>query len=276
MGSIVAEIDAWIIAISSNPSIVANGQLPVKLKGPTDSTNSGVTNGFVYEFPDTTIGLNADGPTYPTLLIEGVQTSLRVSVGDGYNNNSSLNEGFGSIYAGSADGQGHASSESWAGDANYDREAIIVYDDTDGEEFFAVGMKMGASGSDSGGFIVFKDSDNHWCFAIEDGGFAYDNVLGYWTGQSGAHDTDPIGTPNGGIQTAITLYASQPGGAANKSGYDNAIQYWWYAASSCIYDGRGTGARYGNYSYLPGGTEIIIELGYDSPAVKVPFSGGGS
>ena len=35
MGSIVTEIDTWISAISSNASIVANGQLPVKVREPS-------------------------------------------------------------------------------------------------------------------------------------------------------------------------------------------------------------------------------------------------
>lgn len=275
VGSIVTEINAWITAISGNPSIVANGQLPVQLKGPSDSTDGGVTNGFVYQFPDTTIGLDVTGPTYPTLLFEGQATGVSLIIGDEYNDNGS-NSGYGSMYTGSGTGRGHSTSEAWSGTSNFDREAIIAYDTTDGQEFFAVGTRLGTSSSSTAGFAVFKDTSGHWCFVLEDTGFAYDNVLGFWTGTAGSYDTDPTVPGNSQYQGPLRLEAAVPTGAANKPNYDGEVQVYWYVANPALYDGRGTTGRYGAYNFTSNDTAVIIELGYDSIAVRVPVSGGGS
>ena len=182
MGSIVTEMDAWVSAISANPSIVANGQLPVKMREPTDSTNGGVTNGFAYEFPDTTLGVNLDGPSYPVMLVYGTQSSCIMECGDEYVDDSS-NNGFGTHNNASA--SGHRTPHTVTGDAGHDNQAIVIYDDTDGQEFFAVAFKLGTASGDNAGFVVFKDTSGHWCFTMKEDGFAYDNVLNYWTGHQG-------------------------------------------------------------------------------------------
>lgn len=265
MGSIVAEIDAWISAISSNASIVANGMLPVKVREPSDSTNAGVRNGFGYRFPDTSIGLNADGSTYPTLICHGTETSLIPEVGDQFEDDTQ-NNGFGDLGI----NPGHYTFESISGVAGYDREAIIFYDTTDGEEFIAVGMKLGTSTSNNIGFAVFKDSDGHWSFVIKQNGFCYDNLLGYWTGFSGPYTTLPTMLDNGAYTSALSMRAAGSTGANTRPGFDYAIQGVWYAANSALYAGLGTVANLGNYTLLNSGTEAVIHTGYKSVAVRVP------
>lgn len=264
MGSIVAEIDAWITAISSNASIVANGQLPVKVREPSDSTNSGTRNGFGYEFPDTTIGLNADGPTYPTLLIHGTETSLTTEVGDEFEDDTQ-NDGFGDLGL----TPGHYSLTSVPGTSGTNREAIVAYDTTDEQEFIAVGFKLGTTNTRSGGFAVFKDTDGHWCFVVRDIGFSYDTHQGYWTGQNGPYDIDPEPIEYSSIYAPFVLKTTDYYGSQSRAGFDSIIQQYWYPANPALYSGRGASDDFGNFSRINSDTEAIVSLGYNTAAVRV-------
>lgn len=265
MGSIVAEFDAWVSAISGNASIVANGQLPVKLRDPSSSTDGGVTNGFVYEFPDTSIGLDADGPTYPTLMAYGTETSLKFVSSDEYADDAS-NGGFG-------DGDntpGHRVGVTVGGDAGYDRQAIVFYDDTDGEEFFVVGVKVGTSTSENSGLGAFKDTDGHWVLVTGGFALAYDNVLGYWTGSTGPYDTDPVMDQNTSWLGPLVFRVNISAGSISRPGFDNKIQGKWYPANGALHSGLNSLAKLGNYVLTEGGTEAIVMTGYASIAVRVP------
>ena len=264
MGGIAAEIDAWITAISSNASIVANGQLPVKVRQPSDSTNGGTTNGFGYRFPDTTIGLNADGPTYPTLLVFGAENSIIMEVGDEFEDDTQ-NSGFGGL--GST--PGHYSSASIAGDIGFNREAIVAYDTVDEQEFIAVGFKLGSGSSDSGGFMAFKDTDGHWCFTVNQYGFAYDDYQGYWIGNIGPYDTDPEPLIPGSTYFPLTVQATAFTGASNRSGYNGVIQANWYPKNTAVYFGRGSAERLGDFVRVDSDTEAVVGIGYLSGAVRV-------
>ena len=157
MGSIVAEIDAWIATISSNASIVANGQLPIKKRDRMIRTMGLPMDLFMV--PDTTIGLNADGPTYPILGVFGTDTSVTIECGDEYVD-STANSGYGDW----GNNPGHVSSEVKSGDAGYNTQVIIAYDDTDGRSFFGLGLKIGNGTGEELSVLVFKDTDGHWCF----------------------------------------------------------------------------------------------------------------
>lgn len=265
MGSIVTEIDAWITAISSNASIVANGQLPVKVREPSDSTNSGTRNGFVYEFPDTTIGVGADGPTYPHLMVHGTQTSLILESGDEFEDDTQ-NNGFGDM----GSSPGHSTSSSIAGDSGYDNQAIIFYDDTDGQEFFVGGIQLGSSVSDSASFGAAKDLDGRWMLMTNDRGFTYDNILEYWTGFTGPYDTDPSLDDTTAVMRSLNYFLVTPTGANTRSNFDYELQGRWYAANPALYASLGSQGRLGNYVLVNGGTEAIVQTGFNGFAVRVP------
>ena len=264
MGSIVTEIDAWITAIASNASIVANGQLPVKVREPSDSTNSGTNNGFGYRFPDTTIGLDADGPTYPTLIVHGIQTDLDMEAGDEFEDDTQ-NSGFGD----QGSNPGHFSTAAVPGDSGFDREAIVAYDTTDGQEFIAVGFKLGSGSNDSGGFLVFKDTDGHWCFIMKNAGFAYDNHQGFWTGSVGLYDMDPQTVVDTGAYLPLTMEATILSGSSSRPGYDDIVQVYWYPANPALYSGRGTSGGFGDFCRINNDTEAVVALGQTSNAVRV-------
>ena len=265
MGSIVTEIDAWITAISSNASIVANGQLPVKVREPSDSTNSGTRNGFVYEFPDTTIGVGADGPTYPHLMVHGTQTSLVAESGDEFEDDTQ-NNGFGDM--GST--PGHSSSFTGSGSSGYDNQAIIFYDDTDGQEFFVGGIQLGSSTSNSVSFGAVKDLDGRWMLMTGDRGFSYDNILEYWTGANGPYDTDPSLDDTAGALKSLNLLVAASTGANARPNFDYELQGRWYAANPVLYTALASQGGLGNYVLVSGGTEAIVQTGYNGFAVRVP------
>lgn len=266
MGSIVAEIDTWIAAISSNPSIVANGMLPVKVRDPSSSTNGGATNGFAYQFPDTRIGLNNAGPTWPTLLVQGTDTFLKVEAGDEYQD-TAVNNGFGSI----GDSPGHSSTRDISGDVGYNNQAVLFYDTTDGEEFIGVGFKRGIGAGDGGGILVFRDTNGYWCFLMEDAGLAYDTVLGYWTGYDGPNDTNPVLNDSNNSMRPLVVMANTSSPPTNLPNYDGEIQGRWYPTNSALYSGLGTISMPGDFALVNGGTEAIVMLGYNSAAVRVSF-----
>lgn len=264
-GSIRAEVDAWITAISGNASIIANGQLPVKVKDETSSTNSGTTNGFVYEFPDTVIGTGKTGPTYPNLMFYGTQTSLTGAITDEYTNDTS-NNGYGSYNQ----QPGHYTAIAGGGGTGYDNQAVIVYGDVDEEEFLGVAIKIGTGGSDENSFAVFKDQSNHWCFQVRGSGFAYDNQLDFWTGVVGPYDTDPI--IQGGNVTSVGggfLGNANIPGAASKPGYNGVGQRAWFPKSNKVMAGRSTSARWGDFRNLGNG-EQYLSLGYNSFGFLIP------
>ena len=265
MGSIVTEIDAWITAISSNASIIANGQLPVKKRDPASSTNSGTTNGFAYEFPDTVIGTGKTGATYPTLMFYGTQTSLIGGISDQYGDNTS-NNGYGTYNAGT----GHYSDVSGTGDTGYSNQAIVVYGDVDEEEFLGVAIKHGAGTSDEMSFTVFKDQSNHWCFQVRGTGFGYDNQLDYWTGEVGSYDTDPV-IQGGGVNVVGAGFIATTGiaGASSKPGYNGVGQSQWFPKSNKVMGGRGTSGRWGDFKNLGTG-EQYISLGFNSFGFLIP------
>lgn len=265
VGSIATEIDTWITAITSNASIVANGQLPVKKRDQSSSTNTGTTNGFVYEFPDTSIGLNKDGPTYPTLMFYGTQTSLNAAVTDEYGDTTG-NNGYGTYNQAS----GHYSLTAAAGDAGYSNQAIIVHNDVDGEEFLGVAIKQGTGVSDENSFTVFKDKSNHWCFHVRGIGFAYDNQMGYWTGQVGSYDTDPV--IDGGSSNIVStgfVRTNTITGAAARPGYNGIGQSLWFPKSDKVMAGRSTSGRWGDFKNLGTG-EQYLSLGYNSFGFLIP------
>lgn len=265
MGSIITEIDAWITAISSNASIVANGQLPVKVKDQTSSTNAGVTNGFVYEFPDTGIGTGKTGSSYPHLMFFGTQTSLWSVCGDQYTDTTSSN-GYGTY----SQNPGHYADINAPGDTGYSNQAIIVYGDVDEEEFLGVAVKIGTGTSDENSFTVFKDQSNHWCFQVRSQGFAFDNQLDYWTGEVGPYDTDPI--IQGGSVNSVGggfLGNANIAGAASKPGYNGVGQRQWFPKSNKVMAGRGTSGRWGDFRNLGTG-EQYLGLGYNSFGFLIP------
>lgn len=251
MGSIVTEIDAWISAISTNASIVANGQLPVKVRDPNSSTNSGVKNGFGYEFPDTTIGQNAYGPTWPTIVMSGTATTVVVEMGDQFVD-STANNGYGDF----SSNIGHASLVTRAGDNGYSIQAIVAYDTTDGQEFIAVGIKMGSGTLDEMSFSVFKDTSGHWCFSAVEEAFCYDIFLNYWTGEVGPYDTDPTMRVSD-VWKPLSLSVASVVGAVAVPGYDSGVQASWYPANAAIYSRSSSTSPFGSYADATTGKQIL-------------------
>ena len=59
-------------------------------------------------------------------------------------------------------------------------------------------------------------------------------------------------------------------GANTRPGFSQVIQGRWYAANPALYCGLATAARMGNYCLINNDTEAIVQLGYNSAAVRVP------
>lgn len=267
LGSICAEMDAWITAISANPSITTNGMLPVKIHGPSSSTNSGTNNGFVYQFPDTSIGLNKDGPSYPHFMHYGIETSRNIWVTDEYLDDGS-NFGFGARNS----NPGHFSGATCTGDTGFNNEVVVATETTDGEEFFACGVLAGNGTNDSHSFTIFKDTDNHWCFAIREAGFAYDTIQGYWTGTTGPYDTDPSSVipASSSAFLPFLVQCANVAGAINRPGFTGEGQGTWIPKSSKIYCGRSTSGRFADYVTLQNGTETLLCLAYYGTSIIIP------
>ena len=156
------------------------------------------------------------------------------------------------------------------GDAGYDRQAVVFYDATDGQEFFFCGVKLGTGSFDNGGFGAFKDTDGHWAIVTGPYGIAYDTVLNYWTGSTGPYDTDPVIDSTTTLLRPLMLRANISVGANNRAGFDNQIQSRWYPSNPALYSGLGTSGKMGNFVLIEGGTEAVIIAGYNSVAVRVP------
>lgn len=264
IGATVAIIDTWIAAISTNPSIIANGMAPTKIKDQNSSTNSGGTNGFVYSFPSSVVGVPA-GATQPHLGLYGTETSINVKACNEYTDDAT-SSGYGSF----ANAPGHLSSTSFTGDSGYDKQILIAYDTTDGEEFIAVGIRAGAAATDSGGIFAGVDTSGNWVMTVNELGLAYDTIRSDWTGSAGPEDTDPeLAVVTSGWEQ-FCLRANAPWGIT--SGV--LTQADWRAANSNVFSGRDTSASFGGYITINEGglSGQLIAFGYETIGILCPTS----
>lgn len=139
--SLEAKIDAWITAISSNASIVADGALPIKRKGYADTTDAANRMGVVIELPRTGIS---------SFYYYGVtlNSTIRYAyVNTGWTDNGT-NGGYGSPTVGDNTG----TTYSWA-TSGQDMGIIIAQDTTDGQEMF-MAATAGTSTSQEGSLFT--------------------------------------------------------------------------------------------------------------------------
>ena len=201
------ELDAWISAISGNPSF--SGAVPIKRKGTADSTNANYL-GFVVELPHS---------TDPSIYVQSFcssATGIVQRVGENWSDSGSSG-GYGTI-SGVSDTEG----STWNA-TGIDLGIFLAYDTTDGEEFFVAGRW----GSDSSSLhdplmVMVRGIGGNWSGTVIDsttsGMTFYDRntstfVSSTMNTRSGSEMTifsSATGGSNPGISTTSQFVAANP------------------------------------------------------------------
>ena len=190
---------------------------------------------------------------------------LEAVVGDQINNPTGRNG-----YPTFSSNVGNSTSNTATGTAGYNKEAIVIYDDTDGEEFLALAIKTGSGNSYDVGLTICKDTEGYWMFLQDLGGFAYDPLLGYWTGTSGPGRTSPSTQYDTDLFMPLRLVATQAP-ATSTPGYTNEYTGVWFPANDRIYASIGSNNRFGYYLDIgENGTEHLISMSYSGQAIRIP------
>jgi len=155
--SLEAELDAWITAVNGNAS--NTGRQITKERGYADSTTANY-HGLV-------ISAGANNNTAKGYLgfgTYGTATTKKLYAGDTYADNTT-NGGYGTISGGVID-----TTVSWYS-SGQEANFLIIYDTTDGEEFFLFGPSMPANPTTnySEGFYIMKCTDGEWSMFANDG-----------------------------------------------------------------------------------------------------------
>lgn len=163
--SLEAEIDAWITAVNSNASNV--GRQITKERGYADSTGGNYA-AFVLS-----AGANGNASKgYLQWGCLGSTSSKKAYAGPTFADDTS-NGGYGTVSGGSSD-----TSIGWV-TSGQEANWLIVYDVTDGEEYFAFGPAFDSN--DTGvqeGFSIVKCTDGEWSLVANDSSSFYH--MHYW------------------------------------------------------------------------------------------------
>lgn len=167
--SLEAELDAWIATVNG---IASNaGRQLAKKRGYASSTTTNYA-GLVIE-----AGANNNTEKGYLQYISVEPTRKSVYAGDTFSDDTSKG-GYGTVSGGSAD-----TVVTWrtsGSEANF----LLVYDTTDGQEFFAMGPSFGTTGTSvMDGFVIFKCTDGEWAMASSDASFYH--VTHYWGADNG-------------------------------------------------------------------------------------------
>ena len=149
------ELLAWIAAVNANPSNA--GRQITQLKGYADSTAE--------NYAGTVVRVGANNDTEFAYFMHAQLGSVsykQFQLGPVYTDDGS-NGGYGAISGGDNDTQ-----MSWKSNGT-EADWLIVYDTTDGQEFFCWGPRMGSSANYQDGFIVFKATNGEWTINTSDG-----------------------------------------------------------------------------------------------------------
>ena len=246
--SLEAELDAWITAVNGNAS--NSGRQVTKERGYADSTTANYA-GLVLS-----CGANGNASKgYLSYGTYGSTSSKRIYSGDTFADDTS-NGGYGTISGGTSD-----TSVSWytsGQEANW----MLVYDTTDGQEFFSFGPTFGSTPSSTyqDGFFIFKCTDGEWSMVSNDGSSQvhvhyWDDAIGTgWSacGRNASTDRTRTATTYGyGRYLLFSDSSSQPNAANSTDG-----SMFVYAASPDVFET----ISISTYSYT-GVRRIFSDLG---------------
>ena len=154
--SLEAELDAWITAVNGNAS--NSGRQVTKERGYADST---ATN---YGALVLSCGANGNASKgYFSWGCYGSTSSKQIRLGPTYADDTT-NGGYGAVSGGPSD-----TSVSWYG-SGQEANWLLVYDSTDGQEYFSFGPAFGTSPNTAyqDGFFIFKGTDGEWSMTSND------------------------------------------------------------------------------------------------------------
>ena len=169
------KFEAWLIAIGTNPSVVAQaGSLPQLHKGVASSIDP------------TYIGWTASFPQNNTATMYCSMHSRSTSGGRyhvGYEwNDTSDNGGYGE-WPGEANQSSAGNQVAWSDDFSmytsaYQMSFLVLEDTTDGEEFFGVSSWLDGENlsTRSWNWLIWRDRDGGWVFMPNDS--SYSSVIG--------------------------------------------------------------------------------------------------
>ena len=258
---IESELDAWIASVNANPS--NTGRQVNKIKGYADG--SGNYLGWVLQ-----VGANNNTDNGYFGMWSASTTALRGYIGRTYTDNAS-NGGYGTIttnpYGAQDSSIGYASS-------GQDADFLLIYDSTDGKEFFCLGKAMGTATGNMDGFLIYKTTSGEWALGFNDSstwyGISYfDDVVGTgWVHPKRTATQDSCGyrTMQSYMETRWCLMA------VNGTIIDPLINHYAMpAASDYLFAGANgnTGTRY-YWSHVGNGDEIyMLQAFYYGPRVLV-------
>lgn len=242
MAAIEGELDTWISACNLNASNTGRQLTRVS----TYSEGSGTLMGLV-------VKMQANNNTvegYMSLLMSGA-SSRKFHVSTGFTDDTG-NGGFGTPTGIVA----QDTSMSWTS-SGVEANFLIVYDSTDGQEFFCVTQKLGTSTNYQDGVLMFKTTEGEWAAATSDGGTHY---CGHYSASSnqfqnvgGASSSTTCGTLRGGAYWYPRMFLfSNVSSGPNSIGTDNLVA----AASPWLYS-QDSSATYGQV----GQRVLLTDLG---------------
>jgi hypothetical protein len=222
------ELDAWMTAVNGNASNV--GRQVTKERGSADSTGG--------NYAALVMSCGANGNTEKGYLSYGCfnsTSSKRIYAGPTYADDTS-NNGYGTISGGSSD-----TSVSWY-TSGQEASWLLVYDVTDGQEYFSFGPTFGAAPSNTyqDGFFIFKGNDGEWSITSNDASSQHhvhywdDAISTGWSNCSRSSDPD-LSRLQGSYSCGRYLLYSN---SVNQSNSTNAAEgsQFVFAANPDVYE----------------------------------------
>ena len=158
MAAIQTELDAWITACNGNASNTGRQLSRISNYDEGDGTSMGLV-----------VQMNANNNTvngYMSIITTtGSSRAWRVSRGW---TDDTGNGGFGTPVTTVASD----TSTSWA-NTGFDGDFLLVYDSTDGKEFFCMTQRIGTDTNRQDGWLIFKNTLGEWSSSFNDSGTGY-------------------------------------------------------------------------------------------------------
>lgn len=148
------KLKSWIQIVNDNPSNASRRATIVK--DPADTT-SFVGGGWILDFDSPIQNSNL----YIKLVVNS-NGNISFGVGVGYS------PGTGDYGYGFLSGSSTTDTNNLFYVSSYPAEFTIATDDTDGQEFFALGWRLDNTMNNSDYFLIFKDVDGEWCCTYND------------------------------------------------------------------------------------------------------------
>lgn len=155
VGQIEAELDTWIAAVNGHTA--NTGRQITKMRGYADSTGGNYA-GIVLRY-----GANNNTEyAYSYYGTTGSTSARTWYAGPNYADDTSRG-GYGTVSGGVSD-----TSVSWR-TSGYEADFLLIYDTTEGQEYFLMGPRFGTSTSYMDGFLIVKSTEGEWLMSSGDG-----------------------------------------------------------------------------------------------------------